>query len=203
MGRSPIIHICRLLFAESIKPLIYGLKYARVATTHAFRQRRMAGASSLHSSWFLSSRRPRRSNGRAKPASARSTDPAVQFMEQVGRDCLPARVRSRRSCSPMRSALWRRHAHRPVFARPYRAKLPQAHRAIYHTGWCASLSLRGARRPSIRGEIRIMSPSLQGGWVDGRQPHHAARWPTYDVRWLLAKYGSTYRGATRWFTVSG
>ena len=132
-----------------------------------------------------------------KPVSARSSDPAVQFMEQVGRDLLAGA----RAKSPILLAnAVKRYGDVTHIGQyslgTYRAKLPQAHRAIYHTGMVRFIGRYAASQapkyPVVKYEI--MSPSLQGGsglMVDSRITLRDGT--TYDVRWLLAKYGSTYR----------
>jgi phospholipid transport system substrate-binding protein len=133
----------------------------------------------------------------AKATQAKSTDPAVQFMEQVARDLLAGA----RAKSPILLAnAVKRYGDVTHIGQyslgTYRAKLPQAHRAIYHTGMVRFIGRYAASQapkyPVVKYEI--MSPSLQGGsglMVDSRITLRDGT--TYDVRWLLAKYGSTYR----------
>lgn len=136
-----------------------------------------------------------------KPADARpsgkSNDPAVQFMEQVARDLLAGA----RAKSPiLLSNAVKRYGDVTYIGQyslgTYRAKLPVADRPIYHNGMVRFIGRYAASQspkyPVVKYEI--MSPSLQGGsglMVDSRITLRDGS--TYDVRWLLAKYGSTYR----------
>lgn len=133
----------------------------------------------------------------AKAAKAKSDDPAVRFMEQVARDLLAGA----RAKSPILLAnAVKRYGDVTYIGQyslgTYRAKLPQAHRAIYHAGMVRFIGRYAASQapkyPVVKYEI--MSPSLQGGsglMVDSRITLRDGT--TYDVRWLLAKYGGTYR----------
>jgi phospholipid transport system substrate-binding protein len=129
--------------------------------------------------------------------ASKSNDPAVQFMEQVARDLLAGA----RAKSPiLLSNAVKRYGDVTHIGQyslgTYRAKLPQAHRAIYHAGMVRFIGRYAASQapkyPVVKYEI--MSPSLQGGsglMVDSRITLRDGT--AYDVRWLLAKYGSTYR----------
>jgi phospholipid transport system substrate-binding protein len=129
--------------------------------------------------------------------ATKSNDPAVQFMEKVARDLLAGA----RAKSPILLAnAVKRYGDVTYIGQyslgTYRAKLPQAHRAIYHTGMVRFIGRYAASQapkyPVVKYEI--MSPSLQGGsglMVDSRITLRDGT--TYDVRWLLAKYGGTYR----------
>jgi len=133
----------------------------------------------------------------AKATQAKSNDPAVQFMEQVARDLLAGA----RAKSPiLLSNAVKRYGDVTHIGQyslgTYRAKLPQAHRAIYHTGMVRFIGRYAASQapkyPVVKYEI--MSPSLIGGsglMVDSRITLRDGT--TYDVRWLLAKYGNAYR----------
>ena len=133
--------------------------------------------------------------------ASKSTDPAVQFMEQVGRDLLAGA----RAKSPILLAnAVKRYGDVTHIGQyslgTYRAKLPQAHREIYHAGMVRFIGRYAASQapkyPVVKYEI--MSPSLQGGsglMVDSRVTLRDGT--TYDVRWLLAEVRQHLPGARR------
>ena len=132
----------------------------------------------------------------ARPAGA-ADDPAVRFMEQVARDLLAGA----RAKSPILLAnAVKRYGDVTYIGQyslgTYRAKLAQADRPIYHNGMVRFIGRYAASQaPKYPvAKYEIISPSLQGGsglMVDSRITLRDGT--TYDVRWLLAKYGNTYR----------
>jgi phospholipid transport system substrate-binding protein len=129
------------------------------------------------------------------PAAA--ADPAVQFMAQVGREMMAAA----RTRSPgVMSAVIQRYAdvsYIGLFSLgSYRNQLAAAERTTYYSGMVRFIGRYAATEApkytvskvewsneSIRGANGIMVDSkitLEGGG-------------TYDVRWLLARYGNSYR----------
>jgi phospholipid transport system substrate-binding protein len=133
----------------------------------------------------------------ARPSSAKQTDPAVAFMEQVARDLLAGA----RTQSPiLLSNAVKRYGDVNYIGQyslgTYRAKLAQADRPIYLNGMVRFIGRYAATQvpkyPVVKYEI--MSPSIQGGsgiMVDSRVILRDGS--SYDVRWLLVKVGSTYR----------
>jgi phospholipid transport system substrate-binding protein len=100
---------------------------------------------------------------------AQASDPAVQFMQKVGRELLTAS----RSRSP-----------------DVMASVVQRYGDV---GYIANYAL-GTYRGKLAPEDRTGYTSVQGGtgtMVDSRIHMHDGT--TYEVRWLLAKYGTTYR----------
>jgi phospholipid transport system substrate-binding protein len=133
----------------------------------------------------------------ARPSSAKQTDPAVAFMEQVARDLLAgARTQSPILLSNAVKRYGDVHYIGHYSLGSYRAKLSQADRPTYLSGMVRFIGRYAAGQvpkfPVVKYEI--MSPSLQGGsgiMVDSRVILRDGS--SYDVRWLVVKVGSTYR----------
>jgi len=133
----------------------------------------------------------------ARPSSAKSSDPAVVFMEQVARDLLAGA----RTQSPILLAnAVKRYGDVNYIGSyslgTYRAKLSQADRPNYLNGMVRFIGRYAATQaPKYPvAKYEIISPSIQGGsglMVDSRITLRDGS--TYDVRWLLQKYGNTYR----------
>jgi phospholipid transport system substrate-binding protein len=130
-------------------------------------------------------------------APARAADPAVVFMAQVGRDLMTA-ARTR-SAGAMAGAV-ERHADLTQIGLyslgEYRTRLPQAERPSYYTGMARFIGRYAAaespKYPVARVEwARQSMRSSSGGTVDSRIV--MADGGTYEVRWLLSKYGGTYK----------
>ena len=130
-------------------------------------------------------------------APAAAADPAVQFMAKVGRELMAAA----RTRSPgVMSSVIQRYAdvsYIGLFSLgSYRNQLASAERATYYSGMVRFIGRYAATEApkytvskvewsdqSIRGANGIMVDSkitLEGGG-------------TYDVRWLLVRYGGSYR----------
>ena len=129
-------------------------------------------------------------------APAQAADPAVAFMDKVARELLAAT----RSKSPeLIASVIQRYGDVNYIGSyalgTYRSQLTAADRPNYITGMTRFIGRYAAQQapkyPVARYEILS---SLQGGsglMVDSRIIMRDGS--TYDVRWLLAKYGSTYR----------
>ncbi|KAB2917945.1 MAG: ABC transporter substrate-binding protein [Hyphomicrobiaceae bacterium] len=133
----------------------------------------------------------------AAAAPAAAADPAVVFMAQVGRELMAAA----RTRSPgVMANVIQRHADVRVIGNyslgAYRAKLAESDRQAYYSGMIRFISRYAAgeapKYPVAR--VEWENQSVRGGnglMVDSRVT--LADGTTYDVRWLLAKYGSTYK----------
>ena len=129
-------------------------------------------------------------------AEARAADPAVQFMNKVARELLTAA----RSKSPdLVASVVQRYGDTGYIANyalgTYRGQLSPSDRPGYTNGMVRFIGRYAAQQapkyPVARFEILS---SLQGGsgtMVDSRIT--LLDGSIYEVRWLLAKYGSTYR----------
>jgi phospholipid transport system substrate-binding protein len=133
----------------------------------------------------------------ATASPARAADPAVVFMAQVGRE-LTAAARSR---SPsMMAAVVERYgdvAQIGLYSLgEYRTRLAQADRPGYYTGMTRFIGRYAAteapKYPVARVEWSNQSVrGASGLMVDSRVV--LADGSAYDVRWLLFKYGNTYK----------
>lgn len=130
-------------------------------------------------------------------STAANADPAVKFMEKVGRDLMAA---ARTQSPVLMQNAFKRYADVGYIGNyslgTYRAKLIPSDRQIYLTGMAKFIGRYAVSQipkyPVVK--YQIMSPSLQGGsglMVDSRIWLRDGS--TYDVRWLLAKYGNSYR----------
>jgi len=128
---------------------------------------------------------------------ARAADPAVVFMAQVGRDLMAAA----RSRSPaMMAAVVERHGDVTQIGLyslgEYRTRLPHAERPSYYSGMARFIGRYAAteapKYPVARVEWSNQSVrGASGLMVDSRIV--LADGSGYDVRWLLFKYGNTYK----------
>jgi len=137
------------------------------------------------------------------PADAQSSstkkaeDPAVAFMGQVARDLMAgARTQSPILISNAVKRYGDVHNIGQYSLGTYRAKLSQADRPIYLNGMVRFIGRYAAQQaPKFPvAKYEIISPSVQGAsgiMVDSRVTLRDGS--TYDVRWLLQKYGNTYR----------
>jgi phospholipid transport system substrate-binding protein len=129
------------------------------------------------------------------PASA--ADPAVVYMAQVGKDLMAAA----RTRSPgVMAQVINRHADVRVIGNyslgEYRNKLTEADRPAYFEGMVRFISRYAAseapKYPVARVEWSNQSTRGSGGvMVDCKVV--LADGTAYDVRWLLGKYGNTYK----------
>jgi phospholipid transport system substrate-binding protein len=131
------------------------------------------------------------------PAPATAADPAVQYMAQVGRELMAAA----RTRSPgVMSAVIQRYGDVSYIGLlalgNYRAQLPAADKSAYYSGMVKFIGRYAATEApkyqvakvewaneSVRSATGIMVDSTIT-LVDGG---------SYEVRWLLARYGSSYR----------
>ena len=128
---------------------------------------------------------------------ARAADPAVVFMAQVGKDLMAAA----RSRSPsMMAAVVERHgdvAQIGLYSLgEYRTRLAQAERPGYYQGMARFIGRYAAteapKYPVARVEWSNQSVRGSSGlMVDSRIV--LADGSSYDVRWLLFKYGNSYK----------
>jgi phospholipid transport system substrate-binding protein len=132
----------------------------------------------------------------AAPAVA-ATDPAVAFMAQVGRDLMAA-ARSR-SPGYMANVIQRYGdvAYIGLFSLgAYRAQLSVGERNVYYGGMVRYISRVAASKAPEYRVVRVdwvdrSSRGSSGILVDCKV--HLADGNSYEVRWLLAKYGSSYK----------
>lgn len=128
--------------------------------------------------------------------TARAADPAVVFMDKVGRELLAA---SRSKSPELIASVVQRYADvayiGPYSLGSYRSQLQPADKPSYINGMSKFIGRYAAQQspkyPIAKYEILS---SLQGGsglMVDSRITLRDGS--VYDVRWLLAKYGTTYR----------
>lgn len=131
----------------------------------------------------------------AKPAVA--ADPAVVFMAQVGRELMAA-ARSRSPAAM--AAVVERHADVTQIGLyslgEYRTRLPHAERPSYFSGMARFIGRYAAaespKYPVARVEwVDQSMHSSSGIMVDSRIV--LADGSTYEVRWLLSKYGNSYK----------
>ena len=133
----------------------------------------------------------------AASTPARAADPAVVFMAQVGRE-LTAAARAR---SPaMIATVVERYADVTQIGLyslgEYRTRLAHADRPTYYAGMVRFIGRYAAgEAPKYRvARVEWASQSFRGAsgiMVDSRVT--LSDGSTYDVRWLLSKYGSTYK----------
>ena len=133
----------------------------------------------------------------AMASPARAADPAVVFMAQVGKDLMAAA----RSRSPsMMAAVVERHgdvAQIGLYSLgEYRTRLAQAERPGYYQGMARFIGRYAAteapKYPVARVEWSNQSVRGSSGlMVDSRIV--LADGSSYDVRWLLFKYGNSYK----------
>jgi phospholipid transport system substrate-binding protein len=130
----------------------------------------------------------------AVPAAA---DPAVQFVQRMANEL---HVAARAKQPQLISNVIQRYGDVNYIGSyslgNYRAQLAVNDRPLYHTGIVKFLGRYAANEaPKYPvAKYEIISPSVQGAngtMVDSRITLKDGS--TYDVRWLLAKYGSTYR----------
>ena len=130
-------------------------------------------------------------------APARAADPAVEFMKQVSRDLIAA---SRgRSMSAFQSVILRYGDITSIglySLGSYRARLAETDKQNYLSGLTRFLARYAAteapKYPVSHAEI--LGPSKRewtGILVDTRV--HLRDGTTYDVRWLLSRYGNSFR----------
>jgi phospholipid transport system substrate-binding protein len=127
---------------------------------------------------------------------ARAADPAVQFMEKVAREMLAA---SRSRSPELVAAVVHRYGDVGYIGNyalgSYRGQLSPNDRLAYLNGMVRFIGRYTANEapkyPVARYEILASLPGGQGTMVDSRIILRDGS--TYEVRWLLAKYGSTYR----------
>jgi phospholipid transport system substrate-binding protein len=128
---------------------------------------------------------------------AHASDPAVVYMAQVGRDLMAAA----RTRSPgVMANVVNRHADVRVIGNyslgEYKGKLPEAERPAYLAGMVRFISRYAAteapKYPVARVEWSNQSMRGSAGvTVDSKVV--LADGTAYDVRWLLGKYGNTYK----------
>ncbi len=127
---------------------------------------------------------------------ARAADPAVAFMDKVARELLAA---SRSKSPELIASVVQRYADvayiGPYSLGSYRSQLQPADKPAYTAGMTKFIGRYSAQQapkyPVAKYEILS---SMQGGsglMVDSRITMRDGS--AYDVRWLLAKYGTTYR----------
>lgn len=130
----------------------------------------------------------------AVPAAA---DPAVQFVQRMANEL---HVAARAKSPQLISNVIQRYGDVTYIGSyslgNYRAQLASTDRTLYHTGIIKFLGRYAANEaPKYPvAKYEIVSPSVQGAngtMVDSRITLRDGS--TYDVRWLLAKYGNTYR----------
>jgi phospholipid transport system substrate-binding protein len=130
-------------------------------------------------------------------APARASDPAVVFMSQVGKELMAA-ARTR-SPAAMASVI-ERYADVTQIGLyslgEYRTRLSQADRPTYYSGMVRFIGRYAAgeapKYPIARVEWSNQSVrGASGLMVDSRVV--LADGTAYDVRWLLRKYGSSYK----------
>jgi phospholipid transport system substrate-binding protein len=130
----------------------------------------------------------------AAPAAA---DPAVQFVQRMANELhVAARAKSPQLIANVIQRYGDVNYIGSYSLGNYRAQLAANDRTLYHSGIVKFLG-RYAANESPKypvAKYEVITPSLQGAnglMVDSRITLKDGT--TYDVRWLLAKYGSTYR----------
>ena len=134
--------------------------------------------------------------GPASPARAQAGDPAVAFMHKVGHELLAA---SRSKSPDVIATVVHRYADVGYIGNyalgSYRGQLNPADRQTYLNGMARYIGRYAAteapKYPIAKYEILSSSQGGAGLMVDSRITMKDGT--QYDVRWLLAKYGSTYR----------
>ena len=130
----------------------------------------------------------------AAPAAA---DPAVQFVQRMANELhVAARAKSPQLISNVIQRYGDVNYIGSYSLGNYRAQLASTDRSLYHTGIIKFLGRYAANEaPKYPiAKYEVISPSIQGAnglMVDSRITLRDGS--TYDVRWLLAKYGNTYR----------
>lgn len=128
------------------------------------------------------------------PAAA---DPAVQFVQRMANEL---HVAARAKSPQLIANVIQRYGDVTYIGSyslgNYRAQLASTDRSLYHTGIIKFLGRYAANEaPKYPvAKYEIITPSVQGAngiMVDSRITLRDGS--TYDVRWLLAKYGNTYR----------
>jgi phospholipid transport system substrate-binding protein len=127
---------------------------------------------------------------------AQASDPAVQFLQKVGRELLTA---SRSRSPDVMASVVQRYGDVGYIANyalgTYRGKLAPEDRTGYTSGMVRFIGRYSAQQapkyPVARYEILSSVQGGTGTMVDSRIHMHDGT--TYEVRWLLAKYGTTYR----------
>ncbi len=127
---------------------------------------------------------------------ARAADPAVQFMQKVAHELLNA---SRSKSPELVASVVHRFADVGYIGNyalgSYKGQLAPSDRQSYINGMVRFIGRYAAKEaPKYPVERYEILSSLQGGaglMVDSRI--HLKDGQSYEVRWLLAKYGSTYR----------
>lgn len=130
----------------------------------------------------------------AAPAAA---DPAVQFVQRMANELhVAARAKSPQLIANVIQRYGDVNYIGSYSLGNYRAQLATTDRSLYHSGIIKFLG-RYAANESPKypvAKYEVISPSVQGAngtMVDSRITLRDGS--TYDVRWLLAKYGNTYR----------
>ncbi len=124
-------------------------------------------------------------------------DPAVQFVQRMANELhVAARARSPQLISSVIQRYGDVNYIGSYSLGNYRAQLAANDRPMYHNGLVKFLGRYAATEaPKYQvASYQIISPSLQGAnglMVDSRITLRDGS--TYDVRWLLSKYGNTYR----------
>src|SRR5688572_6574914 len=130
----------------------------------------------------------------AVPAAA---DPAVQFVQRMANEL---HVAARAKSPQLIANVIQRYGDVSYIGSyslgSYRAQLAANDRTLYHSGIIKFLGRYAANEaPKYPvAKYEVITPSLQGAnglMVDSRITLKDGT--TYDVRWLLAKYGNTYR----------
>ncbi len=130
----------------------------------------------------------------AVPAAA---DPAVQFVQRMANELhVAARAKSPQLISNVIQRYGDVNYIGSYSLGTYRAQLAANDRQLYHSGIVKFLGRYAANEaPKYPvAKYEIISPSVQGAngtMVDSRITLKDGN--TYDVRWLLSKYGNTYR----------
>ena len=128
------------------------------------------------------------------PAAA---DPAVQFVQRMANELhVAARAKSPQLISNVIQRYGDVNYIGSYSLGTYRAQLAANDRQLYHSGIVKFLGRYAANEaPKYPvAKYEIISPSVQGAngtMVDSRITLKDGN--TYDVRWLLSKYGNTYR----------
>jgi phospholipid transport system substrate-binding protein len=130
----------------------------------------------------------------AAPAAA---DPAVQFVQRMANELhVAARAKSPQLIANVIQRYGDVNYIGSYSLGSYRAQLAANDRTLYHSGIIKFLGRYAANEaPKYPvAKYEVVTPSLQGAnglMVDSRITLKDGT--TYDVRWLLAKYGNTYR----------
>ena len=132
----------------------------------------------------------------APTAQSRASDPAIEFMDRVARELLAA---SRSKSPEMVAAVVHRYADVGYIGNfalgSYRGQLNPGDRQTYLNGMVRFIgrytATEAPKYPVARYEILSSAQGASGVMVDTRITLRDGA--TYDVRWLLSRYGSTYR----------